>query len=95
MRKLLTIILFAIGFFLLTPHVSFSQGNYHENTKGGRKKESGNQTSKHYLNAAVCLNVIEVQVMQMLLPAIVPEVEAAFFTVCFMVETAAKAETHH
>ena len=46
MRKLLTIILFAIGFFLLTPHVSFSQGNYHENTKGGRKKESGNQTSK-------------------------------------------------
>ena len=45
MRAVLKIVFFAIGLFLLMPHVSFSQSNFHENSKGGRKKESGNQTS--------------------------------------------------
>jgi hypothetical protein len=45
MRRALTIVLFAVGFFLLMPHVVLSQSNFHENSKGGRKKESGNQTS--------------------------------------------------
>ncbi len=44
MRKVLTTIVFIAGLFLLMPHISFSQGNYHENTSGGRKKESSNQT---------------------------------------------------
>lgn len=44
MRKVLTSVLFLAGLFLMMPHISFSQGNYHENTKGGRKKENNNQT---------------------------------------------------
>ena len=46
MRKVLTTVVFIAGLFLLMPHISFSQGNYHENTSGGRKKENSNQTSK-------------------------------------------------
>ncbi len=45
MRRVLTVVLFAVGFFLLMPLAAFSQSNFHENSKGGRKKESGNQTS--------------------------------------------------
>jgi hypothetical protein len=45
MRKGLTSLIFLVGLFLLLPRISFSQGNYHENTSGGRKKESSNQTS--------------------------------------------------
>jgi len=44
MRKTLTLAVFITGLFLLMPRISFSQGNYHENTSGGRKKESSNQT---------------------------------------------------
>ncbi|HEX7413781.1 MAG TPA: hypothetical protein VF411_07005 [Bacteroidia bacterium] len=46
MRKRVVIVaLFMVSLFLLAPHISFSQSNYHENTKGGRKKENSNQTS--------------------------------------------------
>ena len=45
MKRVLTLAIFITGLFLLMPDIGFSQGNYHENTKGGRKKESGNQTS--------------------------------------------------
>ncbi len=45
MRRILRLVVFIAGLFLLMPHISFSQGNYHENTKGGRKKENNNQTS--------------------------------------------------
>ena len=45
MRRLLTLFVFAIGFFLLMPQAGFSQSNFHENSKGGRKKENSNQTS--------------------------------------------------
>jgi hypothetical protein len=44
MKKVLTSVVFIAGLFLLMPHISFSQGNYHENTSGGRKKENSNQT---------------------------------------------------
>jgi len=45
MRRALILILFMTGFSLLLPHVGVAQGNFHENTKGGRKKENGNQTT--------------------------------------------------
>lgn len=45
MRRLLTIILFFAVLALLMPYTGLSQSNFHENTKGGRKKESHNQTS--------------------------------------------------
>jgi hypothetical protein len=45
MRRLLTIFLFFSVIGLLLPAVGFSQSNFHENTAGGRKKESKNQTS--------------------------------------------------
>ena len=45
MRRALILILFMAGFFLLVPNSVLAQGNFHENTKGGRKKENGNQTS--------------------------------------------------
>jgi hypothetical protein len=45
MRRALILVLFATGLFLLMPSVGSAQGNFHENTKGGRKKENGNQTS--------------------------------------------------
>jgi hypothetical protein len=45
MRKVLTLVVFIAGLFLLMPYISFSQSNFHENTKGGRKKENSNQTS--------------------------------------------------
>lgn len=45
MRRALILVLFTAGFFLLMPHSGLAQGNFHENTKGGRKKENGNQTS--------------------------------------------------
>jgi len=45
MRRALILILFMAGFFLLVPISGLAQGNFHENTKGGRKKENGNQTS--------------------------------------------------
>ncbi len=45
MRRLLTIFLFFAIVTLITPYKTFSQGNYHENTKGGRKKEGKNTSS--------------------------------------------------
>ena len=45
MRRALILVLFMAGFSLLLPHNGLAQGNFHENTKGGRKKENGNQTS--------------------------------------------------
>jgi hypothetical protein len=45
MRRALIVVLFAVGLFLLMPCAGFSQSNFHENNKGGRKKESSNQTS--------------------------------------------------
>lgn len=45
MRRALTLFLFVAGLFLFMPHTGSAQGNFHENTKGGRKKESSNQTS--------------------------------------------------
>ncbi|HXU27451.1 MAG TPA: hypothetical protein VN698_09490 [Bacteroidia bacterium] len=45
MKRALIFILFITGLSLLVPHTGFAQGNFHENTKGGRKKENGNQTS--------------------------------------------------
>ena len=43
--KVLIVVVFMASLFLLVPHISFSQSNFHENTKGGRKKENSNQTS--------------------------------------------------
>ncbi len=45
MRRLITIVLFFVGVAILTPSIGFAQKNFHENTKGGRKKEGKNQTS--------------------------------------------------
>ncbi|HTA61970.1 MAG TPA: hypothetical protein VK835_05920 [Bacteroidia bacterium] len=45
MKRALIFVLFITGFSLLLPHTGLAQGNFHENTKGGRKKESGNQTT--------------------------------------------------
>ena len=45
MKRVLILVLFVAGLSLLVPHVGLAQGNFHENTKGGRKKENGNQTS--------------------------------------------------
>jgi len=45
MKRALILGFFIAGFFLLLPHAGWAQGNFHENTKGGRKKESSNQTS--------------------------------------------------
>ena len=45
MKRALTVVLFMVGLSLLMPHVGLAQGNFHENTKGGRKKENGNQTT--------------------------------------------------
>jgi hypothetical protein len=50
MKRALIVGLFVAGFFLLMPHAGWSQGNFHENTKGGRKKENSNLTTtkKHH-----------------------------------------------
>jgi hypothetical protein len=49
MKRAVILFLFTAGLFLLAPHTGSAQGNFHENTKGGRKKESDNQTSsKHH-----------------------------------------------
>lgn len=45
MKQILKLVVFIIGLFLLMPHTAWSQSNFHENSKGGRKKESSNQTS--------------------------------------------------
>lgn len=45
MKRVVTLVAFIVGLFLLLPSIGFSQTNFHENTKGGRKKEKGNQTS--------------------------------------------------
>ena len=45
MKGLLAVIL-VMGGFLLTPNFCLSQGNFHENTQGGRKKEVGNQNTR-------------------------------------------------
>src|SRR5246127_377328 len=47
MKRALIFIFFMAGLFLLMPHTGSAQGNFHENTKGGRKKENGNQTTTH------------------------------------------------
>jgi hypothetical protein len=45
MKRVVILAVFVGALFMLMPHISFSQGNYHENSKGGRKKENSNQTS--------------------------------------------------
>ncbi|MBS1646288.1 MAG: hypothetical protein JST67_02985 [Bacteroidetes bacterium] len=43
MKKLFGIILFFATLLLLSPTRTYAQKNFHENTKGGRKKEAKNQ----------------------------------------------------
>ena len=45
MKRIVALTLVVAGLFLLIPSRGISQSNFHENTKGGRKKEGSNQTS--------------------------------------------------
>src|ERR1700761_7930732 len=45
MRRLITIFLLFAGLAVFMPSVGFGQSNYHENTKGGRKKEGRNTSN--------------------------------------------------
>ena len=44
MKRIVGIVLFFVTLFVITPSTSYAQKNFHENTKGGRKKEAKNQT---------------------------------------------------
>ena len=45
MKQVLRFYVFLTGLFLFFSHFTWAQGNFHENSKGGRKKENSNQTS--------------------------------------------------